>query len=261
MESLMELVKKLKSSLLTADSNDYTSNQWITPLEIHQIRKGLADTISNSNRNLELSFLNHCYDFRSVYEFFFYDEYPHEAINYITSMFDPVLIELMENDYEINIRKISITDNISQIYPNLISNINAMEKAYHDLEYERVTTLSSTILQSVFKEICDLNDITYEKNAKFPQLYKKVKSVLKLDAKDYTHNASLRDFCSSINSIVVKLNELRNIYSESHGVSQTEVFHYEKLKKHHIKLIVDSTKTIVNFLIDSYDYQYNSLNI
>lgn len=261
MESLMELVKKLKNQLLTADNNDYTSSEWITEKEIHRIRKGLVEMNNNSNKSLDLSFLTQCFDFRSVYEFFFHSNQYFESSEYITSLFDPILIELMENDYEVNIRKISTTDNISQIYPNLISSLNSMEQAYHELEYERVTTLSSTILQSMFKEICDLNNIIYTKNEKFPQLFKKVKNVLKLDAKDYHDNAPLRDFCSSINVIVVKLNELRNLYYESHGVSQTEVFNYEKLKRHHIKLIVDSTKTIVNFLIDSYDYQFNSLKI
>lgn len=257
----MGLVKKLKKHLLTADNTDYTLSQWITEKEIHRIRKGLIEMNENSKINLELNFLRQCFDFRSIYEFFFHDEQYFESSEYITRLFDPVLIELMENDYEVDIRKVSTTDNISQIYPNLISSLNSMEQAYHELEYERVTTLSSTILQSMFKEICDLNEITYTKNEKFPQLFKKVKAVLKLDAKNYQDNPPLRDFCSSINAIVIKLNELRNLYSESHGVSQSDVFNYEKLKSHHIKLIVDSTKTIVNFLIDSYDYQFNSLTI
>lgn len=262
METLMELVKKLKNNLLVAVNNDYKSDQWISEEDIHRIRKGIDELNKNSNQTLKMNFLSNCFDFRSIYEYFFHNyDNQYSPDESITALFDPILIALMETDYEVNIRKISTTEKISQIYPSLISNLDAMEQAYHELEYERVTSLSSTILQSLFKQICDLEKIEYTKTEKFPQLFKKVKDVLKIDPKEYKDNPPLRDFCSSINAIVTKLNEIRNLYSESHGVSQNEAFNYEKLRGHHIKLILDSTKTIVNFLLDSYDFQYNSLKI
>ena len=267
MESLLNLTKRLKNELMNATRDNYKSERWMSDEDIHRIRKGIKEISIEGEKIPGFNFLDTCFGFVSIFEYFYfsneaeYNEY-YNVTETINSIFDPLLIYFMDTDYEVSIRKISISEAIDVIYPNLIFSINAMEQAYHSSDFERVTSLSSTILQSVFKEICALNNIKISTNEQFPKLFYKVKEVLKLDARIYGEEyPKLREFSSHINTIVIKLNEIRNLYSESHGKDQDDAFHYEKLKRHHIKLIVDSTKTIVNFLIDSYDFQFNSLSI
>ena len=136
-----------------------------------------------------------------------------------------------------------------------------MEFAFGEKDYKRVMSLSSTILQSVFKEICDRLEITYKKSDNFPTLFKKVKERIKLDPELYQETPELRDFCSKINNLIILINELRNLYSESHGQSQKTAFDFDNLPSHHFKLIVDTTKSITNFLVSTYNFQYKALQM
>ncbi|HLR88784.1 MAG TPA: abortive infection family protein [Atopostipes sp.] len=136
-----------------------------------------------------------------------------------------------------------------------------MEEAYYSKDYLRVSSLSSSVLQSTFKEICNLKGIKYSKNEKFPALYKKVKNLLNLDPKEYNHDKKLKIFSSKMNVLMISINEIRNLYSESHGLSGKEYFSYNSLPPHHIKLIVDMMKIVRNFLIETHDYRLESIKI
>lgn len=264
METLRDLVYRLKQNLLSATNENYQSSEWMSVEDIHLIRMGMYHLRSDGSKFRHLPFLDNCYEFKSIYNTFFTSFYlgdyvPEEEID---NQFDPLLISLMDHDYEVKIRKVLISETHNNVYPSLIQKIKSMEKAYEEYEYERVTTLSRTILESLFKQICDLQNIKYNQHDNYPKLYEKVRSVLKINPKMYDGLAAKhRDFSSNINQIVLKLNELRNIYSESHGTAEVDAFNYGNLKRHHIKLIVDSTKTISNFLVDSYELQHMTLDI
>lgn len=251
--------------MLNATSEDFKSNKWISHEEIHAIRKGITNInrLGVSFENFE--FLDTCYDFSDIFSFFYFsywaqnnEDYYYNIPNDISNIFNPLLIYLMDNNYEVRIKKINISDTIDIIHSGLLSSMEAMENAYQVANYERVMSLSSSILESLFKGICDLNNISYKTSDSFPKLFRKVKAELKLHAGEYNDKPKLQKFSSIVNEIVLKLNELRNLYSESHGASNKDMLDFRNLEKHHIKLVLDSTKTIVNFLSDSYDYQYNS---
>lgn len=267
MKNLLDLLKKLKRDLNEANTMNYTdAGMWISPEEIHTIRIAIRRIDGKLYSKESFEFLIERYDFKSIYEYFFmssrfeFDQY-YNPVDEISSILDPLLIHLMDINYEVSIRKIEYSDKIPDIYAELVDNLELIEQAYLDTDFKRVTSLSSTVLQSLFKEICSSNDISYTKHEKFPQLYKKVAKLLNVDSSKYKENNKLRDFSSNINKIVVSLNEIRNLYSESHGHDKNDVFNFEKLPKHHIKLIVDTTKTIVNFFVETYFYQKDALKI
>ena len=110
----------------------------------------------------------------------------------------------------------------------------------------------------MFKELCFFYNIQYSDNETFTALYKKVQDKLKLNPTLYNKNEKHKkalSFTSKIHKLFVHINELRNIYSDSHGIIGKESINFSSLPKHHYKLIVDSTKTITNFLIESNFYQ------
>lgn len=266
METVLDLVIRLKKNLDQANNNNYYKDIFIDPENIHKIRTAIKKIENDKIDVNKLRFFEKCFDFKSIYEYFYmnnkseHDQYYSANIEINTAL-DQLCIYLMEENYEVNIRKLKIEDKIVVGFPEIVGYIYSMEEAYSVSDYKRVTTLSSTILQCVFKEICDSKQVEYSENDKFPALYFKVKDILKINADQYKDNPNLRNFCSKLNQLVILINELRNLYSDSHGSTQNAIFDFDKLPKHHIKLIVDTTKTIVNFLIDSYEYQYDTLKL
>lgn len=266
MASLLELVTKLKKDLYQASDSDYMKEKYITAEEIHKIRRAITKIVNEKIDKEKYKFIEQYYDFKSIYEYFFHN--PEQGFNqyysindYTNSLLDPLCIYLMDNDYEVNIKKIKIEENVVIFHSNILDYINSMDVAYNESDYKRLTTLSSSVLQCVFKEICERTGEPYNNSDKFPILFKKVRNNLKLNAELYSDNPELREFCSKLNNLILLVNEIRNLYSDSHGQSNNGLFNYDKLPKHHFKLILDTTKTITNFLVDSYEHQYRTLTL
>ena len=252
-----ELLRKLKDQLLGKYNNESLKETLITPIELMSLRKALKD-IKLKKKNLpDISFILEYADFDSIYYFFFYYDREYGAVDFLVNIIDPWLIELIENDYNILVERIQPSDKIETFYANVISDMAELEKSYFEANYSHVTTLSSKILSSVFKQVCQKQGIIYSQSADHMQLYSLVKEKLNLSSGNYKDKdlQSLVKFTSSIENIVKHLNQLRNIYSDSHGVEEQKLFEMKTLKQHHFKLIVDSTKTIANFVIGTYSFQ------
>lgn len=264
METILDLVIRLKKNLDQANNNTYYKDIYMNIEDIHKIRMAIKKIQSDKIDVSKLQFFDKCFDFKSIYEYFNsksdYDQY-YSISNEISSSLDQYCIYLMEENYEVSIKKIYMEEKVEVSFPEIVDYLNSMEVAYSISDFKRVTTLSSTILQCTFKEICKLNGVDYSESEKFPSLYSKVKDILKINADQYKDNPDLRLFCSKLNQLVILVNELRNLYSDSHGSTQSTIFDFNKLPKHHIKLVIDTTKTIVNFVISSYEYQYAMLNL
>lgn len=253
--NLLDLVRKLKSDLLKASTQDCNKKTWISEDDIHKIRIAIGELDETLFQQRAFDFFSSCFDFLSIFEYF-HELYPKDFFSSaVRDTFDPLLIYLKEKNYEIIMREVTPSDKISNVSSAVISNLEKMEEAYHSADYQRVTSLSITILQTLYKQICELKEIEYSPKEKHNDLYQKIKSELNLVARDYKKDEKLQKFCVGIEKINQSLNEIRNLYSESHGKADQDLFSYESLSPHHYKLIVDTTKTLVNFLVESYEYQ------
>lgn len=266
LETLLELVKRLKKTIYNATNQNYYKGEPYSEEDIHKIRVAVRKIDNEKIDKSKFDFLDKCFEFKSIYEYFYFSERQefdqhYNPLEEVNSVFDPLCIYLMDINYEVNIKKISIVEDIESFHSHLYEYINSMEFAFSEKDYKRVMSLSSTILQSVFKEICDRLEITYKKSDNFPTLFKKVKEKIKLDPELYQETPELRDFCSKISNLIILINELRNLYSESHGQSQKTAFDFANLPSHHFKLIVDTTKLITNFLVSTYNFQYEALQM
>ncbi|XMB67346.1 abortive infection family protein [Mycoplasmatota bacterium zrk1] len=199
--------------------------------------------------------MNRCFDYNSVYDYFFADD----GVNYnnnfdpkrvITELFDPLLIDLYQEDYEVNVQRINVEAKVYEFSNQIYQQVSELEQSYYEGNYQRVGTLGSTILQSIFKQMCSNAKLPIKKNVKFPQLFSTVKELFKLDPKLY-ENQDLKKFTSYLNIIVIKINEMRNLHSDSHGMDMEKSLVFSKIPPHHMKFIVDSTKTIVNFMVNT----------
>lgn len=264
--TLSELTLKLKDDLIRANDNNFHQKElWLSTSEIHKIRIGISNIDDAEFDKSDLTFFNTCADFIDIYMYFYHS--PEAEFNdyylpntVISNTLGSLSVYFLNHDYEVLIKKINMEKNLPFI-PKIYDLVEKMETAYDNSDYGTVTTLSSTILQNVFIEICTSKGITVDKNEKFNKLYNRVKPLLNIDAAQYKDNPAIRKFCSKLNELIADINEIRNIYSDSHGTDKETHILFSKISKHHFKLIVDTTKTCVNFLIGSYEFQNNKITM
>ena len=176
-----------------------------------------------------------------LYQFGEYN--PTEYYNKINRIWNPFIVFLEDQTYLYEIKSIKKKDIESDFY--IYSEMEKLEDAFIKGDYAHVNTLSSSILQSTFKFILSEKKVDFKNNDKFPNLIKLVAVTLNLDPKLYTGHRKAQLIASKVNSIALALNDIRNEYSSSHGTDGKKT----NITKHHAKLIVDSTKTLVNFYL------------
>lgn len=258
------LLLNLKSQLLTYSKDKYLppKNEHITPYDLLKIRLTLRKLKSNNLPKID--FIEKYADFESIYIYFFEDNNSpnYDPYMFLIEIFDPWLNFLIEQDYEVIIRRVRITENFDNFHSGILEDFNRMESALDNGNYSEVNSLSSKILSTIFKEVCKINNITIDNTENHVQLYNKVKNILNLNPKEYDQesNKVLRNFTSNLEVIVQKLNSIRNLYSDSHGIDDKTLISLKSLKKHHYKLIVDTTKSISNFILESHLIQFSKSN-
>lgn len=264
MQNLYKLVYKLKTDLISCEGDLNKIDNILSIKDIHRIRKGLDKIEDGTFDKRGLEFLDHYHDFDSIVNYFYnlssYETNVEPYLNIIITL-DQLLNHLLDNNYEILVRKINKSNIVEDGFDSIVFLMEEMEKAFLQKDFATVTTLSSSILTSIFKDICVGRGIEYNDKDNFNILYNKIKDNLRLNPIEYKHKPKLRTFTSKINLLIKTINEIRNLYSSSHGNTKDKIMLYESVPPHHIKLIIDTTKTIANFIIETNFYQQNSLKI
>lgn len=137
-----------------------------------------------------------------------------------------------------------------EIHDFITEQIQKSEEKILNGDYDGAITNARSLLEAV------MQDIERQLSSDFPakydgdmvKLYGRVKSLLKLDPKRTDINKSLTELLSGLFTIVKSLSSLRNCMSDAHARSY-------KPAKHHAVFIVNSAKTMANFLYDTAIYQ------
>lgn len=264
--NLYSISKKLRDKLVYALAGRANSIN-VNDEEISYIRSGIRqlekDNLISSS---QLDFLNFNLDYDSIYNYFLSKaDNDKEAIELVYYEFDKTLIFLQDSNFEIVVKKIQPSHLISNYHQNVMKMMNDLDKYYDSKNLANITTTSSTLLQTVFKHICNEHNIVYNENTSFEALYKIVAKQLNIIAdkyKDVEENQKykdFRDFSSTLQLVTLKINRLRNLYSSSHGTESDKLIQFSEIADHHLKMLVDLTKTICNFIIGSNEF-YNSKN-
>lgn len=122
------------------------------------------------------------------------------------------------------------------------------DKKMAEGDYYGVITNARSLVEAILDEIyfaCTKSRL--EKSGDLRNDYKKVKNLLNLSEEKYTHDA-LKGIVTSFNSIIECIDLLSNKMGDRHRpVIRPE--------KHHAKLVVDSAKTLCDFLFSTLEYQ------
>jgi HEPN domain-containing protein len=135
---------------------------------------------------------------------------------------------------------------IEKIQPGIIQDTyKTAIKRYNEGDYDGLMTSCGTLLQKLYKQILDNNNVDYGENPDLPELWGKVKKVLELN---FTNNPNdfekrLNEIVNSLGNISTKINEIRNNNSDSHSKNPINC---DKIQAN---LILNSTLTLAETLL------------
>lgn len=194
---------------------------------------------------------------RDVSEFIYYYgsrnydyNYGHfDALQEISEIFNIALDYLEEQNIEVQIIKIECDVPKELTYEHILEDLKQCDKRIDDGDYSGAITRARRLIEGVFKEI--IFNITGEEvtgNEKLPALLKKVQKCLNLDSGDENLADPLKQVISGLVNVVNGLTAIRNKVGDAHSNNSN-------LRLHHALLVVNSAKTLVTFLFDTYEYQ------
>ena len=155
---------------------------------------------------------------------------------------------------EIPIGKLEIENSMKDIsFEYINEQISKIDLKIIEKDFDGAVTNSRTLLETILKNILENENIEYGATDDLISLYKKVSKKLNMNPSEYKEEY-FKKILSGFFSIVQGISEIRNLHSDSHGKIKAT---YYKLKEHHAKLTIDSTKSICNYLYSTYMDQYN----
>lgn len=162
------------------------------------------------------------------------------------------LVKLVRNDgYELVEGKLvsvdTPVDTLLVEYPKSdFSKIYSELKSNKKLTPDMLIGKSKDMLESLFKTICDQQNIVYDKDTKFDALQKKALENFSLIAVDCTDKRKTEDYIRTmITAVVVKINEVRNIHGYGHGKNEG----YQPIDRESALLISNLALSISTYFI------------
>jgi hypothetical protein len=137
----------------------------------------------------------------------------------------------------------------------ILEQLAKSEQKVADGDYDGAITNTRSLLEAVLLEMEYLLIGERKKyDGNLSKLNRKVYKLLNLDPARSDITNSLREILGGLISIVSGMASLRNKMSDAHARSY-------KPDKHHAELAINSARTIVSFLFDTFAYQLNSGSI
>lgn len=128
--------------------------------------------------------------------------------------------------------------------------IEKSEQKILDGDYDGAITNARSLLEGIMRDIEIAIDLHAPKkyDGDMMKLYKRVQKLLNLAPSRSDIDGPLKQVLSGLNSIISGVAAIRNRMSDAHARSY-------KPSKHHAVLVVNSAKTLANFLYDTKEYQ------
>lgn len=195
-------------------------------------------------------------DCRSVEEFILfiasdYNSHYGENMGFISNQFN-IFIDFVEmENIEVQIIHVETDFPKELSYQHILEDIAKCEQRIDKGDYSGALTSARSLIEGVLKEIIlNIEGKEIESKPSLTELFKEVRSHLNLDPSSQELQKPLREVVSGLIKVVHGLNEIRNISGDGHTRKITPSLH-------HALLVVNSAKTVANFLFHTYQYQRN----
>jgi hypothetical protein len=179
------------------------------------------------------------------------DRYENEDTikGYVRSTFNEYLDYLEDEQIDVNIIHVpsQIPDRLT--FAHIKEDLAKCEKRFNEEDYSGAITSARSLVEGVCNEILvNLTGKELEDKPKLPALFKMVREHLNLNTDNPKLEQPLKQVISGLINIVNGLAEIRNENGDMHHRR------YE-VNKHHALVVINSAKTVVTFLFNTYEYQ------
>lgn len=169
--------------------------------------------------------------------------------NYVYSDLNQFIDYIEEQQIDVQIIHLEYEIPKELTFEHILESIEKCEKRINDEDYSGAVTSAKTLVEGVCKEILQkFPDVTIDNKTDLPSLFTKVRQNLNLNPKDPKLDNSLKEVLTGLIKVVNGISEIRN----SHGDSHLPKY---KIDRHHALAVVNSAKTVVTFLFNTYEYQ------
>lgn len=154
-------------------------------------------------------------------------------------------------DEQLDVKIIHVKSEIPEhlTYAHILEDLAKCDKRFDDGDYSGAITSARSLVEGVCNEI--VNKITgedLEDKLDLPALFTLVRKKLNLNTDNPKLEKPLKQVISGLTSVVNGLAEIRNENGDVHHRR------YE-VNKHHALVVINSAKTVITFLFNTYEYQ------
>lgn len=170
-------------------------------------------------------------------------------INYVNRTFNGYIDYMEEKQLDVKIEYVGYEIPKELKFETILESIEKCQQRIIVGDYSGAVTSARTLVEGVCKEILfKFPDVTLDNNKSLPSLLTEVRRKLNLSPSDPELNKSLKEVLTGLIQIVNGISEVRNKRGDSH------LSEY-KIDRHHALFVVNSAKTVVTFLFNTYEYQ------
>lgn len=154
-------------------------------------------------------------------------------------------------DEQIDVKIIHVPSEVPNhlTFAHIKEDLAKCEKRFNEEDYSGAITSARSLVEGVCNEILyNLTGVELKDKLDLPALFKKVRKHLNLNTNNPSLETPLKQVISGLINIVNGLAEIRNENGDAHHRR------YD-VNKHHALVVINSAKTVVTFLFNTYEYQ------
>lgn len=180
---------------------------------------------------------------------FLHDQITHKALDIINRLVEFSNVKLILNDNVVCIISINnfqpYSSHISEMKETYISDLyRKLIMKIEKNDFDSAITESRTLLEEVMIKLLEDKGEKDKNKGNIRKLYAQVKELYSMSMSNDL-DKRIKMLLSGLEKIVISISEMRNNYSDSHGVGCSRI----KVKRHHAILIVNSALTMSEFLL------------
>lgn len=170
-------------------------------------------------------------------------------ISYVNRLINQFIDYLEGQDLDVKIIKVEAEVPEELTYEHILESVEKCDNRINAGDYSGAVTSAKTLVEGVCKEILHkFSDTKVDNKTDLPALFSQVRDKLNLDPSDPKLDKALKEVLTGLIKVVSGITEIRNKRGDSHLLLY-------KIHRHHALMVVNSAKTVVTFLFNTYEYQ------
>lgn len=185
----------------------------------------------------------------AVDELLFEREEVYLQVSYVNRLINKFIDYLEEQEIDVKIIKVEAEMPKELTFEHILESVEKCDNRIEIGDYSGAVTSAKTLVEGVCKEILNkFSNTKYDNKTDLPELFSQVRDKLNLDPSDPKLDKALKEVLTGLIKVVKGITEIRNKRGDSH-------IPIYKIDRHHALMVVNSSKTVVTFLFNTYEYQ------